>query len=455
MFEFLLWATMATIAASMIYAYAGSRDVFHPLMFLGPMLMFLYGWMPMKLSRAGGLDGFFQPDQLFSVQCWNLLGVACLIQGCLTGGCRVKQTEIAPNLGASAARILLNGGMVIGFVGLAAWMISIVNVGGFHEAFSRPYSGGWDDSGYIRDGSLLIFPGFLLILTAVLQWRIQVSYLIVLAGLIGPWIAQAVLTSRRGPTFMIGIVIATGYYMNRRRRPRLVVAASAGLALGLLMLFLVSNRGSIYLGSEGELTTDITTIVEKPDAGNEYIYGAGSILSAEQREHFYWGRRYLAEIFVRPIPSAVWPNKYEDVGLPELMHNSGTGEGFSETLGWNGAEGSAPGLIADLWIEFRWGSFIALWSIGFSYAGVWRRTYSHGGPWVTQYIVMAALSVYMVMQTMEAVIFRLLLLSVPIWIVWIRARRAQDKDDAELAGLMLPDLSPFATVGRSPWSTPA
>jgi hypothetical protein len=31
---------------------------------------------------------------------------------------------------------------------------------------------------------------------------------------------------------------------------------------------------------------------------------------------------------------------------------------------------------------------------------------------------MAALSIYFVMQTMEAVIFRLLELSIPIWLVW-------------------------------------
>jgi hypothetical protein len=31
---------------------------------------------------------------------------------------------------------------------------------------------------------------------------------------------------------------------------------------------------------------------------------------------------------------------------------------------------------------------------------------------------MAALSIYFVMQTMEAVIFRLLELSIPVWVVW-------------------------------------
>ena len=56
---------------------------------------------------------------------------------------------------------------------------------------------------------------------------------------------------------------------------------------------------------------------------------------------------------------------------------------------------------------------------------MWRKTYTHGGAWITQYIMMSALSIYLVMQTMEAVIFRLLILSIPVWIAWsIAGRRA-------------------------------
>ena len=65
-------------------------------------------------------------------------------------------------------------------------------------------------------------------------------------------------------------------------------------AVGMLMLFLVTNRGNIYLGSDQDFTTDVTNIVETPDTGNEFIYGAGSMLSAEQRLTFFLGRRYLA-----------------------------------------------------------------------------------------------------------------------------------------------------------------
>jgi hypothetical protein len=75
-------------------------------------------------------------------------------------------------------------------------------------------------------------------------------------------------------------------------------------------------------------------------------------------------------------------------------------------------------MVADLWVEFRWFFLIPAFLIGRSYGWVWRQAQIHGGPWVAQYIVLAALSVYLVMQTMEAVIFRFLLMSLPLWITW-------------------------------------
>jgi hypothetical protein len=120
----------------------------------------------------------------------------------------------------------------------------------------------------------------------------------------------------------------------------------------------------------------------------------------------------------RLFPHALCPTKYEDIGLPELMHNAGTGEGIAETLGWQGAEGSAPGIVSDLWTEFRWLNMPVLFLLGRLYATAWRRATLRGGPWIAQYVIVAALSVYFVMQTMEAVIFRTLILSIPVWLTW-------------------------------------
>ena len=424
MFSALIWAVVAIIAVAMFYAYTVSRDVFHPLMFIGPMMIFMYAWMPAQLDSIGGLDGFFQRDQLDFVQGINVAGIVCFILGCLSVSCRLP--KLPPPIPQVSAPALVIGGALLGFIGLSAWIFAIVNVGGFSAAFSESYAGGWDDNGYIRDASLLLFPAFLLILSASFQQGFRILNTVLLGLFIAPWAVQAVLTARRGPTFMIIVVVAMGWYLNRGKRPALILMVVAAPLVGFLLLFLVTNRQNIYLGSDRDVTADVGAIVEKPDTGNEYIYGAGGLLSSEQRNSFYWGRRYLAQVLIRPIPHTIWPTKYEDFGLPEMSHNAGTGEGFEETLGWQGAVGSAPGIIADLWMEFHWLNLPVLFLLGRFFGSAWRSAQLVGGASMAQYIIMAALSIYFVMQTMEAVIFRLLILSVPLRFVWFLAGEPQN-----------------------------
>jgi hypothetical protein len=420
MFVPLTYAIVGILVLTLWYAYAGSHDVFHPLMVIAPMMVFMYAWMPLKLEEINGLAGFFQRDQLDFVQLVNVCGVLCFVFGCLSVGCRIPPARPAvPNVSPGALVIC---GAVLGCIGVVAWAVAAINGTGGDLA---GYRGGWDDSGYVRDASLLVFPAFLLVMGAATLQGLRVFHGILMALFLTPAILEAGFSARRGPTFMIAVISAMGWYMYRRRRPSLPITAAAGLLLGLLMLFLVSNRQNIYYGSDRELTNDVTSIVETPDTGNEFIYGTGAILSSEQRDSFYWGWRYLAQVLIRPIPSSVWPTKYEDFGVPELMHNAGTGVGFSETLGWQGADGSAPGVIADLWTEFHWLNLPVLFFLGVLYARVWRRAQIEGGLWTAQYVIMAALSVYFVMQTMEAVIYRLLILSIPLRVSWRIARRSE------------------------------
>jgi len=426
MFELLLFLAVAIALVGVLCALDGSRDVFHPLVFIGPMLAFLYGWMPWKLFSSGGLAQFLDTDQLTHVQILNLCGILAFVLACLAAGVRLRQQRRAEvdRLSPIACRRLLFGAAIAGTIGLVCWGITIINVGGFVNAYSASYSGGWDDSGYVRDGSLLLLTGVLLAVTSLSAGGPRVLGLI-LIGLYGlPWLSQALLMARRGPTFAFALIVLMGWYINRRKRPPILAVGALGLALGWLVLFLVTNRNNIYLGSSFELSTDVGNIVEKPDTGNEYIYGAGTVLSAERRDHYFWMRRYLAQILVRPIPSAIWPTKYEDFGVPELLHNAGTGEGFGDALGWVGASGSAPGIIADLFVEVWWLAIPAMAALGWLYGFVWQKAVTRGGPWSSQYVILSALSIYLVMQTMEAVIFRTLLLSIPCWITWRWALKA-------------------------------
>ena len=420
LFPALLLTTALVAIVGLVIAYDGSRDVFHPLIFIGPMLVFLYGWMPWKLYIDNGFDRFFDSGQLIFVATLNLIGVVAFVVCCLAAGVKMpkRRSETSSLLSQRQVKRLLTGGAIAGGIGLACWAITIINVGGFVNAYSASYTGGWDDSGYIRDGSILLLVGLMMAVISLSAGgpRMISCMMLALFGL--PWLAGALLMARRGPTFELVVVLLMGFYINRRKRPPIFAVGVAGVCLGWLVLFLVTNRSSIYIGSDFDVKTDVSNIVQAPDTGNEWIYGAGTILSAQHRDHYYWMRRYLAQVLIRPIPSAVWPTKYEDFGIPELLHNAGTGEGFGDALGWKGADGSAPGIVADLWVEVWWFAPVLMGLLGWAYGTVWRRAVLRAHGWSSQYVVCATISIYLVMQTMEAVIFRTLLLSIPCWFTW-------------------------------------
>jgi hypothetical protein len=71
-----------------------------------------------------------------------------------------------------------------------------------------------------------------------------------------------------------------------------------------------------------------------------------------------------------------------------------------------------------MWLEFWWFSFLVLFLIGWFYGMVWRKAVSRGGLWTISYTLMSALSVYLVMQTLEAMAFRFLFMVAAAWLVW-------------------------------------
>ena len=423
MFLFLIWLTIAVCALGIVFTYKANRDIFHPAIIVLPMFAFIYGWMPLQLLQDDTLAGYFDSGQLFFVQAMNLAGIVAFLWGSHSSRrSEPAQTEQITSLAEAQERKLLIASVIVGALGMLAWVITIHNVGGLTEAFNHPYSGGWDDSGYLRDGSLLLFPAEILAASVFVMGRRRRTALILMVGFMLPMAFQAVFTSRRGPAFMICAIVTLSWFLYRRKRPPVLAVVGAATVFGYAILLLVVNRQQMYLGSSFELNTSVESYVNRNDSSNEYIYGAGSILNAYYTNDYYWGHRYLAQVVVRPIPSAIWPTKYEDFGVADLLKNAGNATTFSSTLGWKVPPGAAPGIVADLWVEFSFGMLICLWLIGRLAAWIWFRAVTTGGLWTAQYCVLGTLSIYFVMQTMEAVIFRFFLLSVPLWLAWSSAR---------------------------------
>lgn len=450
----ILTALFAVWAA--IVAYHRTRDLFHPLIITVPMILAFYVFLPLKLLNADALTSFFSDDDLVFIGFVNLLGSASFCLGCSTSAHqRVLRSAEQFNMSPVFRRRIWIGAIMLGSIGVTAYLVGIINVGGFYAAYSQAYSGGWADSGYIRDAVSLCIPATVFILVSRTGEKLSLTQLFVCFVFALPFLIQGLLGARRGPTFTIFTAIGLSWYMMRQRRPPLIPFVASGIMLAFLMLFLVSNRGSIYLGSGMEFENSALEYfeVENPDygTGNEYIYGGGSMLHASvSGDNYYWGRRYFAEIFIRPIPRSLWPNKYEAIGLSALEEsNSGTGgEVFLQTLGWAGAIGAAPGLIADVWIEFWWMFFVVLYGIGRMYEWAWRTACTRGGFSTIVYVFLASLSVFLVFQTIEAILVRILFIIVPSWLLWQWANAHTANRTSPATPLATPRARPHLTRAR-------
>ena len=111
MFELLLILAGLIAIGGALIAFDGSRDVFHPLVFVGPMMAFLYCWMPLQLLHHDALVQFFDEDQLRHVQMLNILGVSAFVLGCLGAGVRIRKTRFAQRK-LSAPRRAANAGCI-------------------------------------------------------------------------------------------------------------------------------------------------------------------------------------------------------------------------------------------------------------------------------------------------------------------------------------------------------
>lgn len=419
MFETLIWATAALCIGGALQAYWAYKDVFHPAVIILAMSAFIYVLMPFELHRDGTLWNYVTLEQATWAHSIVLAALLCLLIGLHIGSAVRPLPQSAFDYDQ---RTLHRGAYITGAVGLAAWAYAVRNAGGVTAVFGRAKGMGWSEFGFIREAAYLIIVALLLLMSPQGFAPRNKLWLAAILVLSLPHTMQGLLGAQRGPTFLIFVTLGASWYLARGKRPSLPLMFGAGAALGLLMLILVTNRGRIHLGTEEELSTDVSGFFEANEA-NEYIFGVGCMVAATEEGRFFWGKRYAAQVLVRPVPRQIWPNKYEDFGVPELLMNAGVaGPGLSTIMGWQEMPGAAAAMVADVWVEFSWFTFPFMVAIGYWYGSTWRKAVTAGGPWITQYTILMLLSIYMVSQSGEAVIFRLLILSVPTWWVWNKSR---------------------------------
>lgn len=423
MFEILIYTVGALCLLGVASCYFAYKDVFHPGMILLPMFFFMYAMMPYSLSKSGVLWTFVTEAQVIWVHS-IVIGTLIMLIGGLHHG-SMARVKLPRRPIYYDRKTLYKGAYIIGAMGFLAWGYTVQSSGGITEVFGKAKGIGWSDFGYIREAAYLIIVALLLLMSPEGFQPKNKLWLATVAVLSAPYLLQGLLGAQRGPTFLIVVTLGMSFYLARGIRPSLATMAAGGAGLGFLLVFLVVNRDAIYIGSNRQLSADVGDIMEATEA-NEYIFGTGCMVAASAENRFFWGRRYIAQVLVRPIPRQIWPNKYQDFGVPELLRNAGVaGEGLAGVMGWKQVQGAAAGMVADLWVEFSFLIFPTVWIIGYWYASRWKRAVVLGAGAITQYMILALLSIYMVSQSGEAVIFRFVILTAPTIYVWKKAARSR------------------------------
>jgi hypothetical protein len=453
MFELFIFLTAGVVVIGMAWGMFGANDPFHPLTYLMLMVGFFYVYVPINLYREGALLSYFTMGDATYIQGLSLVCVGGLALGAYLGSRRVRRDPQRVDVFSFTAseddrQALLRCGVLLGVIGVLAYVYQISNVGGFIAAYDSPKGGGWASSGYIRDLDFLVVPGITCIYLGWQEKGVPLRYRLLVGGFSVPLLLHGLLSSRRGPTFLGFAALVGGWYLANRRRPSRIQTAVGGVALGLLLLALVSYRGQIYLGSslltgQGPAATEVVErsleYGDRTDMSNEYLHGMYVALNARDHAGHYWGARYLTQLFVRPIPSSFWPNKYEDVGMEALTLNSGLLQTDDLSEHPKAVKGSAPGFAASAYVEWGWGAPIFVFLLGYLYAYMWRQSLVKGGIWTVLYVILMSVSVFFIAQSFYASFFRLLLMlgfSVLFWYAFRpvsgRVSRLKDACDARL-----------------------
>jgi oligosaccharide repeat unit polymerase len=414
-----LFVVYALIFVPLVFiAWARHRDVFHPWMYLIPQCVFLNAALPLAVFMLDRRNFMFfvGPDFLTTYQFLTIGLTACLVVGSAIGaaGAMPRWAELK----WKGAIPLLPAAFAIGAIGFAAFAYGVWNAGGILDAYGRAYGGGTVASGYIREARFTGVIGVLMVYALKAKRGLTLQDWAVIALCIFPTLFHGLVGARRGPTFLALVVLVGGYLFFSRKKIGFAMAIPGVLLVGLGLLFLVANRNSIYLGTSIEDASEFRSPLSYLDRwnSNEYLFGSAVVRYANE-DGSYYGTRELVHLIGRIVPNAVWPNEYEDLtqmmGIKtDLTVNDGIdSESLMVLNGWTPSFGAAPGFVGDLWLEFGYLSFLVTFLIGYLYGWTWKKTATAASARLI-YLLLVALSVYLIMQGLDPWLYRVLLLGV-------------------------------------------
>jgi len=428
--ESMILATGLIIVAATLAGFMRTRDPLFPMTILGPMLLYVYVYSPLVRLTSGSLVSLFPDnDELVTVHILNLLAISAFCLGCIRHR-RPPRVDnrfriLRQRITARTRRRMQVLGIVLGCVSCAAFAFMVHYSGGWTRVFSHAKPFLRSPSGYIGEMPMLSYPAVFILAFAYQGRRLTASRWTALIFVMLPQIIMATVGGRRGPMFLVACSLFATWCIIHQRRPR-VRTVMAGLAgVGCLMLLLQGNRGDLFRPWEGTIdTTYLEQLWSPPEVGvgDEYVVASATILTSSKYAHHYWGARYFATFFVRPIPRFIWSTKYEDMGLGWMRTNPGKSgiptSQWLDSVGFEPAGGSAGGFVADLFLEFSWGCIIVCFLLGLAFSTVWKRWVTRGELWTLLYFEIMILSVYLIVQSLGAWLYRVILVVALTTLFW-------------------------------------
>ena len=201
------------VLVSMAVAYSRARDPLHPLMFIGPMLLYVYVAKPSALILQGQMQEFLTVRQIEFAQLLFLGGVGGFCLGALVGS-RGGRSRIWFVVTPPLRKRMVRLATLLGILSLSAYWLGITLSGGFFTVYSRSkavYSSG---SGWINELVNLSVPSAALMLLAWQgdkRYRHYIGWALVFAS---PLLIHGLLRSRRTDVYdsggALGGVVSAG-----------------------------------------------------------------------------------------------------------------------------------------------------------------------------------------------------------------------------------------------------
>ncbi len=373
---------------------------------------YLYLWQPLSLVWEGRVDAFLDDRQAGTAVLMAGVMLSCFVWGWRKGVSGRRQ-KAAPVVAWKPLR-LWNFGFAGASVGLVLLLAVIRGSGGFEQAFSKTHGGGISLEGvtaYIHLSPWWMLSGVAMMLTANPRLRPSRWRKLVIALYVAIFVVYAILLSARGYTFGIVAVVAVSYALGTKNRPTIARTAPVWLGAGIAALLIVGYRGVIYLGQDRpeapsvrEAITAANSVNERYAAmrltGNEFVYGAAVLETVNDTQKYDLGLQWAYVYTLHLIPRVFWPGKPSGFDSPGI-----SGDEITETTGIQIADGAAPGIVADLYMNFGPLAALFLFLVGLGSGKLFVSAQFPGNPLpVIAYTMLCALSLNLFAQGFASIL---------------------------------------------------